>query len=95
MCFHGGVIFKQQRLSDLIGPYRGTYRIVYRVLQPLLEASKFVFLLLVGELQQEQPPIPPVRQERAQADAQVRPWMKHQHTMGAHWRNGKSGKPAF
>ena len=25
-----------QRLSDLIGPYRGTYRIVYRVLQPLL-----------------------------------------------------------
>ena len=26
----------QQRLSDLIGPYRGTYRIGYRVLQPLL-----------------------------------------------------------
>ena len=26
----------QQRLSDLIGPYRGTYRVVYRVLQPLL-----------------------------------------------------------
>ena len=30
-----------QRLSDLIGPYRGTYRIVYRVLQPLLD--QFVF----------------------------------------------------
>ena len=26
----------QQRLSDLIGPYWGTYRIAYRVLQPLL-----------------------------------------------------------
>ena len=25
-----------QRLSDLIGPYSSTYRIVYRVLQPLL-----------------------------------------------------------
>ena len=27
----------QQRLSDLIGPYWGTYRIAYRVLQPLLD----------------------------------------------------------
>ena len=26
-----------QRLSDLIGTYGGTYRIVYRVLQPLLD----------------------------------------------------------
>ena len=26
----------QERLSDLIGPYWGTYGIVYRVLQPLL-----------------------------------------------------------
>ena len=26
----------QQRLSDLIGPYQGTYGIAYRVLQPLL-----------------------------------------------------------
>ena len=25
-----------QRLSDLTGPYSGTYRIVHRVLQPLL-----------------------------------------------------------
>ena len=25
----------QQRLSDLIGPYQGTYGIAYRVLQPL------------------------------------------------------------
>ena len=50
MCFSGGVTGKQQRLSDPIGPYRGTYRIVFRVLQPLLEASKFVVLLLVGAL---------------------------------------------
>ena len=28
-----------QRVSDLIGSYRGTYRIVYRVLQPLLGVS--------------------------------------------------------
>ena len=26
----------QQRLSNLIGPYQGTYGIAYRVLQPLL-----------------------------------------------------------
>ena len=32
----GFLVSSQQRLSDLIGPYRGTYRIVYRVLQPLL-----------------------------------------------------------
>ena len=29
----------QQRLSDLIGPYWGTYGIVYRVIQPLLEVQ--------------------------------------------------------
>ena len=34
-----------QRLSDLIiGPYWGTYRIVYRVLQPLLECQMDVKL---------------------------------------------------
>ena len=27
----------RERLSDLTGPYWGTYRIVYRVIQPLLE----------------------------------------------------------
>ena len=35
--FHVSELFQDlQRSSDLIGPYRGTYRIVYRVLQPLL-----------------------------------------------------------
>ena len=34
-----GPFRNQQRLSDLIGPYSGTYRIVYRVLQPLLVAT--------------------------------------------------------
>ena len=32
----------QDRLSDLIGPYWGTYGIVYRVLQPLLDVSQFI-----------------------------------------------------
>ena len=36
--------YYQQRLSDLIGPgTRGTYRIVYRVLQPLLASNPIVF----------------------------------------------------
>ena len=30
-------VTNQQRLSDLFGPYQGTYGIAYRVLQPLLE----------------------------------------------------------
>ena len=29
----------QEKFSDLIGPYWGTYGIVYRVLQPLLEGG--------------------------------------------------------
>ena len=32
----GGRITYQQRLSDLIGHYRGTYGTAYRVFQPLL-----------------------------------------------------------
>ena len=31
-----------QRLSDLVGSYRSTYRIVHRVLQPLLEVPHII-----------------------------------------------------
>ena len=34
----GKICLSQERLSDLIGPYWGTYGIAYRVLQPLLES---------------------------------------------------------
>ena len=34
---HGCELRTQERLSDLIGPYWGTYQIGYRVLQPLLD----------------------------------------------------------
>ena len=40
-----------QRLSDLTGPYWGTYRIVYRVLQPLLGVGTLFGVLTVGEKQ--------------------------------------------
>ena len=40
-----------ERLSDLIGPYWGTYRIVYRVIQPLLVGNCAMLAIISSGLQ--------------------------------------------
>ena len=42
---HGKSQGDQERLSDLIGPYWGTYGMVYRVLQPVLGFASEKYLL--------------------------------------------------